>query len=67
MQGLAPGATPNPSTRDNILLVVELNGGNDGLNTVIPYQQPAYYNARPTLGIPKSRCWTWAAWACTRA
>jgi uncharacterized protein (DUF1501 family) len=32
-----------------ILVVVTLYGGNDGLNTVIPYQDSAYYNARPDL------------------
>jgi len=32
-----------------ILVVVTLYGGNDGLNTVIPYQDPAYYTARPGL------------------
>ena len=33
------------------LVVVQLGGGNDGLNTVIPYENDLYYNARPTLGI----------------
>ena len=32
-----------------ILVVVSLYGGNDGLNTVIPFQDSAYYSARPTL------------------
>jgi len=32
-----------------ILVVVTLYGGNDGLNTVIPYKDSAYYNARPGL------------------
>ncbi|MBM1218637.1 DUF1501 domain-containing protein [Ponticoccus sp. SC2-23] len=34
-----------------ILVIVELSGGNDGLNTVIPYADDAYYRARPHLGI----------------
>jgi uncharacterized protein (DUF1501 family) len=34
-----------------ILVVVELSGANDGLNTVIPYTDDAYYRARPKLGI----------------
>ena len=38
---------------ERILVVVELTGGNDGLNTVVPYRNDAYYNARPTLGIRK--------------
>ena len=37
-----------------ILVVVELSGGNDGLNTVVPYADDAYYRARPNLGLPKS-------------
>jgi len=36
---------------DRVLVVVQLGGGNDGLNTVIPYADPAYGNARPKLGI----------------
>jgi uncharacterized protein (DUF1501 family) len=36
------------------LVVVQLSGGNDGLNTLIPYAQQAYYNARPTLALGKS-------------
>ncbi len=38
---------------ERILVVVELSGGNDGLNTVVPYGDPEYYRARPTLGIPE--------------
>lgn len=33
----------------NILVVIQLTGGNDGLNTVIPYRHDAYRKARPTL------------------
>ncbi|HZQ97357.1 MAG TPA: DUF1501 domain-containing protein [Chloroflexota bacterium] len=40
--------------RRKILVVVQLGGGNDGLNTVVPYADPAYYQARPTIGIAKS-------------
>ena len=36
-----------------ILVVVQLGGGNDGLNTVIPYNQDAYYQLRPTLALSK--------------
>jgi uncharacterized protein (DUF1501 family) len=35
---------------DNILVVCQLTGGNDGLNTVIPWSNSAYYSMRPTLG-----------------
>src|SRR5204863_172741 len=37
---------------ERILVVLELSGGNDGLNTVVPYADPAYHRARPHLGIP---------------
>ena len=36
-----------------ILVVLELSGGNDGLNTLVPYGDDAYYKHRPNLGIPK--------------
>ena len=39
---------------NRILVVVELSGGNDGLNTVVPYGDPAYYRARPKIGIPEA-------------
>src|SRR6201993_3960802 len=35
--------------KDNILVVVEMTGGNDGINTVIPYADDLYHKARPTL------------------
>src|SRR5713101_994364 len=41
-QAAAPG-------KDNILVVLEMSGGNDGLNTVIPYADDLYHKARPTL------------------
>jgi uncharacterized protein (DUF1501 family) len=34
-------------------VVLELSGGNDGLNTLVPYGDDAYYKHRPNLGIPK--------------
>jgi uncharacterized protein (DUF1501 family) len=40
---------------DHVLVVVELAGGNDGLNTVIPFEDDLYYKNRPTLGIPKDQ------------
>lgn len=40
---------------ERILVIVELSGGNDGLNTVIPYGDDAYYRARPNLGIRRDR------------
>jgi uncharacterized protein (DUF1501 family) len=40
---------------DRILVVVELSGGNDGLNCIVPHGDDAYYRQRPELGIPKDR------------
>ena len=39
----------------NVLVLVELQGGNDGLNTVIPFADPAYYALRPQLAIPRGQ------------
>ena len=49
LSGLAARAEATDGGR--ILVVVELSGANDGLNTVIPYADDAYYRARPKLGI----------------
>jgi uncharacterized protein (DUF1501 family) len=51
LNGVAAAAADSPSSSpsDRILVLVQLAGGNDGLNTVIPYQDGAYHDARPTL------------------
>lgn len=48
-------AEAQAAANDRILVIVELSGGNDGLNTVIPHADDAYYNARPHLGIKKEK------------
>lgn len=42
-------------SRDTVLVVVQLTGGNDGLNTVVPYRNPDYYRLRPTIGVPRDQ------------
>lgn len=39
---------------DRILVIVQLGGGNDGLNTLVPYGDRAYYEARPQLAIAEA-------------
>jgi uncharacterized protein (DUF1501 family) len=43
-----------PGGDDRVLVLVNLQGGNDGLNTVVPYGMPEYYRYRPTLGVAKT-------------
>lgn len=49
-------AGPAPATRPlRRLVLVELNGGNDGLNTVVPYADPQYYRLRPQLAVAREQ------------
>ena len=49
----AAEAANRADANDHALVVVELGGGNDGLNTVIPFEDALYYRNRGTLSIPK--------------
>ncbi len=40
---------------NKVVVVLQLSGGNDGLNTVIPYRNDLYYKARPRLGILREK------------
>ncbi len=40
-------------TNGKILVLLQMSGGNDGLNTVIPFEDNRYYNFRPQIGIRK--------------
>ena len=52
---LAAPALPHlPGGDDRVLVVVNLQGGNDGLNTVVPHGMSKYYSYRPSIGIPKN-------------
>jgi uncharacterized protein (DUF1501 family) len=43
------------TNKENILAVLSLSGGNDGLNTVIPFNEGLYRDYRPTLSIPENQ------------
>lgn len=45
---------PHNNFKGKRLIIIQLSGGNDGLNTIIPYFNDLYYQARPQLAIPAS-------------
>lgn len=51
----ALAGTPAPEKDRSILVLVQLAGGNDGLNTLVPFEDADYYRLRPTLGLAKNR------------
>jgi uncharacterized protein (DUF1501 family) len=51
---LGLSSTPG-APEDHVLVIVQLCGGNDGLNTVIPFRDANYYKARPAIGIPENK------------
>jgi uncharacterized protein (DUF1501 family) len=42
-------------TGEQSVVFIQLNGGNDGLNSFIPYENPLYYDLRPNIGIAKDK------------
>ena len=50
----AQAAAAQAVASGKVLVILELSGGNDGLNTVVPYGDDAYYRQRPNIGIPKN-------------
>lgn len=53
LKAFEKGNLKSPS--DRLLIILQLSGGNDGLNTIIPYNNDRYYQLRPTLGIGKEK------------
>jgi len=47
-------ASPLPQN-DKILVIIQLSGGNDGLNTIVPYYNDIYYQSRPSIAISKEK------------
>ncbi|MFN8526691.1 MAG: DUF1501 domain-containing protein [Chloroflexota bacterium] len=45
----------NGKKKDPILVVVQLSGGNDFMNTLIPYTEGIYYDARPLVSVPEDK------------
>ena len=52
---LAAPRADKPGAKDTVLVVVQLTGGNDGMNTVIPFTNADYYKLRPTIAIAKDQ------------
>jgi uncharacterized protein (DUF1501 family) len=44
----------NATFKQKILVVIQWSGGNDGLNTVVPYRNDIYYRERPRLAVPST-------------
>jgi len=49
---LLRAAAAETTDKETVLVVVQLSGGNDGLNTIVPYEDPNYRKSRPKLAIP---------------
>jgi uncharacterized protein (DUF1501 family) len=47
--------TPQQLNGNKVLVILQLSGGNDGLNTIIPARNDIYYKSRPRLGIQRDK------------
>src|SRR5258706_12216881 len=50
---VAFAASPANANYNRLLVLVELKGGNDGFNTLVPYTDPAYYALRPKIAVAR--------------
>lgn len=61
LQGIGVKAFSHPQmfdmqgTNGKVLVLIQFLGGNDGLNTIIPFEDAIYYNKRPKIGIAKDQ------------
>jgi len=46
--------TAGPAAKNRKLVVIQLSGGNDGLNMIVPYADNLYYKARPVIAVAKN-------------
>jgi uncharacterized protein (DUF1501 family) len=54
-QALSQSPLPGlPGAQNRCLVLVNLQGGNDGLNCVVPHGDARYYQVRPSIAVPKS-------------
>jgi len=53
--GVRAFSAGSPEIGKRRLVILELTGGNDGLNTLIPFEDDRYYRLRPTLAVPRSQ------------
>lgn len=52
---LGPDSNGRPPFAGRLLVWINLSGGNDGLNSLVPYADPRYYAHRPSLAVPSNR------------
>jgi uncharacterized protein (DUF1501 family) len=54
LQAMDKSGYVNTTNHNKVLVVLQLSGGNDGLNTVIPIRNDIYYKSRPSIAIKKA-------------